>query len=278
MAGALCLGAHNVLGGTNGKDPTQSLPFCYLFLDWTIQGQFWVFYSSNCQIHRKRVSSLTLDACFVFSIVLLVLKILSSVFPDRVISNARRLLQTFISVRTYRLSVWDLSLGTKNCRRIFCSGSLCFPFLCQSTVSTLWLGFCKFLLITSIRVNQFVLKVFQVPTGSLKSLALAGWIDGQHPYREADRKSYQVRPQKSNLMKACYIQIPENQKMFGSTSQTKKKPRSAKWKRTPDVGRSNQRAQESSPSSCNTSFNSVPPNMISIKKQTIRKGHRKKKQ
>ena len=36
----------------------------------------------------------------------------SSVFPYRVILDARRPLRAFISVWTYRLSVWDLTLGT----------------------------------------------------------------------------------------------------------------------------------------------------------------------
>ena len=35
----------------------------------------------------------------------------SSVFPDRVILNARHPLRAFISVWTYLVSVWDLSLG-----------------------------------------------------------------------------------------------------------------------------------------------------------------------
>ena len=35
----------------------------------------------------------------------------SSVFPDRVILKARHLLRAFISVWTYLVSVWDLSLG-----------------------------------------------------------------------------------------------------------------------------------------------------------------------
>ena len=38
----------------------------------------------------------------------------SSVFPDRVILNARHPLRAFISVWTYLVSVWDLSLG-RNC-------------------------------------------------------------------------------------------------------------------------------------------------------------------
>ena len=37
----------------------------------------------------------------------------SSVFPDRVILNARHPLRAFISVWTYLVSVWDLSLGTQ---------------------------------------------------------------------------------------------------------------------------------------------------------------------
>ena len=37
--------------------------------------------------------------------------VLSSVFPDRVILNARHPLRAFISVWTYLVSAWDLSLG-----------------------------------------------------------------------------------------------------------------------------------------------------------------------
>ena len=37
----------------------------------------------------------------------------SSVFPDRVTLNARHPLRAFISVWTYLVSVWDLSLGSK---------------------------------------------------------------------------------------------------------------------------------------------------------------------
>ena len=39
----------------------------------------------------------------------------SSVFPDRVILNARHPLRAFISVWTYLVSVWDLSLGWLKC-------------------------------------------------------------------------------------------------------------------------------------------------------------------
>ena len=38
----------------------------------------------------------------------------SSVFPDRVILNARHPLRAFISVWTYLVSVWDLILGTNS--------------------------------------------------------------------------------------------------------------------------------------------------------------------
>ena len=62
----------------------------------------------------------------------------SSVFPDRVILNARQPLRAFISVWTYLVSVWDLSLGTYFlcynvflvCQQFFWIGCLSYFNLC----------------------------------------------------------------------------------------------------------------------------------------------------
>ena len=79
-----------------------------------------VFVYIDTYLHKNWVPNhdalLTLRTFTRLSCVHLQTIVRSSVLPDRVILNARRPLRAFMAVWTYRLSVWDLSLGSlENC-------------------------------------------------------------------------------------------------------------------------------------------------------------------